>query len=137
MLYVFARSVSITWYPMLFYFAFNWWLVRLNTFYYIYVLISSFGKFYAHFCNELFIYSKFEPFVCYACYKYLFTLWFVFYLLMMINCSFFWWIEVGHFKGVKFIIFSFMLEHYVARLKYPLTLGHEDVCLSYLLNLKN
>lgn len=22
-----------------------------------------------------------------------------------------------------------MLEHYVARLKYPLTLGHEDVCL--------
>lgn len=64
------------------------------------------------------------------------TLWFAFLLINGDKLFFFWWIEVANFQESNVSIFSFTLEHYVAWLKYSLILGHEDVCLNYLLKLK-
>lgn len=59
-----------------------------------------------------------------------------FYLLTVINCFSFDEEKLLIFKESNLSIFSFTLEHYVAWLKYSLILGHEDVCLNYLLKLK-
>lgn len=93
---------------MLFYFVFNWLLMRFNTFYYIYVLMSSFGKSSVHFLIIFFLTSSLHilnlrPLSVIHETRIFSTLWFAFLLINGDKLFFFWWREVANFQGVKFI----------------------------------